>query len=170
MCLALLCCAVPYGDPNYIQARKSAFDVGDYVSAQSQCHALTHGMVDLWPAHTANQPYSPPCLVPRAGRMTEENYRRSACVIHDVCKISGFLLLARHPQLHLTRCLLPLHLPQGFGFCANSLTLGCDCLGHIQYFDGLVSGAACSTPSTVAGASLGALSLIQQRQYLEAGR
>ena len=23
----------------------------------------------------------------------------------------------------------------GLGFCANSLELGCDCLGHIQYFD-----------------------------------
>ncbi|GAX75117.1 hypothetical protein CEUSTIGMA_g2561.t1 [Chlamydomonas eustigma] len=49
--------AVPYGDPNYVQARKSAFDVGDY----------------------------------------------------------------------------------GFGFCANSLALGCDCLGHIKYFDGVVN-------------------------------
>lgn len=65
-----------------------------------------------------------------------------------------------------TLCLLLL---QGFGFCANSLTLGCDCLGHIKYFDGLVSEAACSTPRTVAGASLGALSLIQQQQHLEAG-
>ncbi len=24
----------------------------------------------------------------------------------------------------------------GLGYCANSLELGCDCLGHIQYFDG----------------------------------
>lgn len=23
----------------------------------------------------------------------------------------------------------------GLGFCANSLELGCDCLGHIKYFD-----------------------------------
>ena len=28
---------------------------------------------------------------------------------------------------------------QGFGFCANSLSLGCDCLGHIKYFDGIVN-------------------------------
>ena len=27
----------------------------------------------------------------------------------------------------------------GLGFCANSLELGCDCLGHIQYFDGLLN-------------------------------
>jgi primary-amine oxidase len=24
----------------------------------------------------------------------------------------------------------------GLGYCANSLSLGCDCLGHIHYFDG----------------------------------
>lgn len=23
----------------------------------------------------------------------------------------------------------------GLGYCANSLALGCDCLGHIKYFD-----------------------------------
>ena len=27
----------------------------------------------------------------------------------------------------------------GLGNCANSLELGCDCLGHIQYFDGVLS-------------------------------
>ena len=27
----------------------------------------------------------------------------------------------------------------GLGFCANSLELGCDCLGHIKYFDGMVN-------------------------------
>ncbi|KAJ3032255.1 hypothetical protein HDV00_007739 [Rhizophlyctis rosea] len=27
----------------------------------------------------------------------------------------------------------------GLGYCANSLTLGCDCLGTIQYFDGIMS-------------------------------
>ena len=25
------------------------------------------------------------------------------------------------------------------GYCANSLELGCDCLGHIQYFDGVLN-------------------------------
>jgi primary-amine oxidase len=29
----------------------------------------------------------------------------------------------------------------GMGFSANSLTLGCDCVGHITYFDGLVNNA-----------------------------
>ena len=29
----------------------------------------------------------------------------------------------------------------GMGFVANSLELGCDCLGHIRYFDGVVSNA-----------------------------
>jgi hypothetical protein len=27
------------------------------------------------------------------------------------------------------------------GFVANSLQLGCDCLGHIKYFDGVVNNA-----------------------------
>jgi len=30
----------------------------------------------------------------------------------------------------------------GMGFVANSLELGCDCLGHIKYFDGVVNNAA----------------------------
>lgn len=29
----------------------------------------------------------------------------------------------------------------GLGFCANSLELGCDCVGTIHYFDGLLSNA-----------------------------
>ncbi len=29
----------------------------------------------------------------------------------------------------------------GLGFCANSLELGCDCLGHIKYFDAVVNDA-----------------------------
>lgn len=34
----------------------------------------------------------------------------------------------------------------GLGATANSLELGCDCLGHIKYFDGMVNnskGACC---------------------------
>ncbi len=27
----------------------------------------------------------------------------------------------------------------GLGCCANSLTLGCDCLGHIHYFDAVLN-------------------------------
>lgn len=30
----------------------------------------------------------------------------------------------------------------GLGYCANSLELGCDCLGHIHYFDTVLSNAA----------------------------
>ena len=29
----------------------------------------------------------------------------------------------------------------GFGLCANSLELGCDCLGHITYMDAVVNNA-----------------------------
>ena len=27
----------------------------------------------------------------------------------------------------------------GLGFCANFLALGCDCLGHIKYFDAVLN-------------------------------
>lgn len=27
----------------------------------------------------------------------------------------------------------------GLGYCANSLALGCDCLGHIHYFDAVMA-------------------------------
>ncbi len=30
----------------------------------------------------------------------------------------------------------------GLGFAANSLQLGCDCLGDVTYFDGVVNNAA----------------------------
>ena len=31
------------------------------------------------------------------------------------------------------------------GHCANSLSLGCDCLGEIRYFDATLLSAVCST-------------------------
>ena len=40
----------------------------------------------------------------------------------------------------------------GIGWMANSLTLGCDCVGHIQYFDGVVNdndGGAVTIPNAV---------------------
>jgi primary-amine oxidase len=40
----------------------------------------------------------------------------------------------------------------GMGFSANSLVLGCDCLGHIHYFDGVVhssTGAAVTIPNAI---------------------
>ena len=44
----------------------------------------------------------------------------------------------------------------GLGNCANSLELGCDCLGHIRYFDGMLcdSKGALAAPSGRARASL----------------
>ena len=43
----------------------------------------------------------------------------------------------------------------GLGFCTNSLELGCDCLGHIKYFDAVLnnskgeSGSQHACPHTV---------------------
>lgn len=30
----------------------------------------------------------------------------------------------------------------GLGYCANSLALGCDCLGHIHYFDAALTNSS----------------------------
>ena len=46
---------------------------------------------------------------------------------------------------------MALQVDYGLGNCANSLELGCDCLGHIQYFDGVLSnskGASCCLHNT----------------------
>ena len=42
----------------------------------------------------------------------------------------------RHPFQH--KCAFDV-MDYGLGFTANSLELGCDCLGHIKYFDGMVN-------------------------------
>ena len=39
----------------------------------------------------------------------------------------------------------------GLGACANSLELGCDCLGAIQYFDGVVTTGAGATKTLLPG-------------------
>lgn len=44
----------------------------------------------------------------------------------------------RHPFQH--KCAFDV-MDYGLGFTANSLELGCDCLGHIKYFDGMVNNA-----------------------------
>ena len=36
----------------------------------------------------------------------------------------------------------------GLGCCANSLALGCDCLGHIHYFDAVLNDSKGETEST----------------------
>ena len=57
----------------------------------------------------------------------------------------------RHPFQH--KCAFDV-MDYGLGFTANSLELGCDCLGHIKYFDGMVNNAkgdhtvACEAQST----------------------
>jgi Cu2+-containing amine oxidase len=40
----------------------------------------------------------------------------------------------------------------GLGFCANSLELGCDCVGTIHYFDGLLNNAKGGPPTAMSGA------------------
>ena len=44
----------------------------------------------------------------------------------------------RHPFQH--KCAFDV-MDYGLGATANSLELGCDCLGHIKYFDGMVNNA-----------------------------
>lgn len=51
----------------------------------------------------------------------------------------------RHPFQH--KCAFDV-MDYGLGFTANSLELGCDCLGHIKYFDGMVNNAKGKTLNT----------------------
>jgi hypothetical protein len=44
----------------------------------------------------------------------------------------------------------------GLGFCANSLALGCDCLGHIRYFDAVLNDSK-GAPAAAARRALPAL-------------
>ena len=41
----------------------------------------------------------------------------------------------------------------GLGVCANSLELGCDCLGHIKYFDGTINSPQGRGHSPVGGSA-----------------
>jgi Cu2+-containing amine oxidase len=68
------------------------------------------------------------------------------CCCHDAC--SAF------PATSYQVCnsIVMLTGDYGLGFCANSLELGCDCVGTIHYFDGLLSNAA-GGPSTYARSS-----------------
>ena len=42
----------------------------------------------------------------------------------------------------------------GLGFCANSLELGCDCLGNIRYFDGVLCDSQGAAPACMSGCVL----------------
>ena len=42
----------------------------------------------------------------------------------------------------------------GLGFCANSLALGCDCLGHIKYFDAVLNDSKGESPAADASPEL----------------
>ena len=53
----------------------------------------------------------------------------------------------------------------GLGFCANSLELGCDCLGHIQYFDAILNDTkGAQTPPFAARTQARTLQCCQMRQ------
>lgn len=52
----------------------------------------------------------------------------------------------------------------GLGYCANSLELGCDCLGHIQYFDAILNDT--KGMCTVFGACAAAAAVLSARTPL----
>ena len=57
---------------------------------------------------------------------------RSSGLGLNVCVYGG----AQEPFNH--KCVFDIG-DLGLGVCANSLELGCDCLGHIKYFDGTIN-------------------------------
>ena len=76
------------------------------------------------------------------------NYREGL-VLHNVC-FDGRLVMHRASLVEMAVPYADPHPPYqrkcafdvgdyGLGFCANSLDLGCDCLGHIQYFDAVLN-------------------------------
>mmetsp|Transcript_44446 Transcript_44446/g.96647 ORF Transcript_44446/g.96647 Transcript_44446/m.96647 type:complete len:678 (-) Transcript_44446:296-2329(-) len=78
------------------------------------------------------------------------NYREGL-VLHDV-SFDGRPVLARAALVEMAVPYADPHPPfqrkcafdvgdYGLGYCANSLELGCDCLGHIHYFDAVLPGA-----------------------------
>jgi primary-amine oxidase len=109
-----------------------------------------------------------PSFVVRGNEVSWQKWRlrvgfnaREGLVLHDVgfdeVDASGQVVRTR-PVLHrasLSEMAVPYgepHAPYvrkcaldvgdyGMGFVANSLELGCDCLGHIKYFDGVVNNA-----------------------------
>eukprot|EP00282_Hemiselmis_andersenii_P036548 CAMPEP_0169427548 /NCGR_PEP_ID=MMETSP1042-20121227/835_1 /TAXON_ID=464988 /ORGANISM="Hemiselmis andersenii, Strain CCMP1180" /LENGTH=660 /DNA_ID=CAMNT_0009537625 /DNA_START=22 /DNA_END=2005 /DNA_ORIENTATION=- len=85
------------------------------------------------------------------------NYREGL-VIHDA-SFQGKMVLRRGSLVEMAVPYADPHPPfqrkcafdvgdYGLGYCANSLELGCDCLGHIHYFDGTLSDSA-GKPYTV---------------------
>jgi len=79
------------------------------------------------------------------------NYREGL-VLHDVC-FDGRPIVHRASLVemavpygdpyppHQRKCAFDVG-DYGLGYCANSLELGCDCLGHIHYFDAALSDVA----------------------------
>lgn len=76
------------------------------------------------------------------------NYREGL-VLHDVM-YNGRLVMHRGSLVEMAVPYADPHPPfqrkcafdvgdYGLGYCANSLELGCDCLGHIHYFDAVLS-------------------------------
>lgn len=114
--------AVPYSDPNAPYTRKCAFDVG---------------------GEEADAPWLP-CLGPACGGKLP----RQPCMALSCGRpqLAMFLLGCQLPipRSDSCTCLYPSAscpwLPDyGLGNCANSLELGCDCLGNIHYFDGVLN-------------------------------
>eukprot|EP01121_Diplochlamys_sp_Union-15-3_P017703 TRINITY_DN6284_c0_g1_i1.p1 TRINITY_DN6284_c0_g1~~TRINITY_DN6284_c0_g1_i1.p1 ORF type:complete len:635 (+),score=98.78 TRINITY_DN6284_c0_g1_i1:48-1952(+) len=80
------------------------------------------------------------------------NYREGL-VLHRICYIDGDRNRPVVYRASLCEMAVPYGQPQypfvrkvafdvgdyGLGYCANSLALGCDCLGHIHYIDGVLA-------------------------------
>lgn len=110
-----------YGDPNPPFERKCALDIGEL-------------QPPVWPVNCL--------LLSLAGSHCSDVYPTSHAtsgLLGVGCAISKLTNICAHAVAG----------DYGLGFCANSLELGCDCVGNIHYFDGILSdakGAVCACP------------------------
>lgn len=107
------------------------------------------------------QPDGPSFTVSEADNVVEwqkwkfqvEFHYREGLILRDitfggrsVCRRASLVEMAvpyadPRPPMYTRKCAFDVG-DYGLGYCANSLDLGCDCLGHIHYFDGYVVDAA----------------------------
>lgn len=118
--------AVPYADPNEPFTRKCAFDVG--------------GKSLLSPSHSGACSSSLRLSEAPHALLRNEVCWALACTVG--CASLGLGTWrgrASQPSAASSQLSSPLAADYGLGNCANSLELGCDCLGNIQYFDALLN-------------------------------
>ncbi|KAI1848680.1 hypothetical protein JX266_005539 [Neoarthrinium moseri] len=146
------------GKGDSLTARNESLNIIDHCKGSEYApELLSEGTrSDLKPLHVV-QPEGPSFKVTDENLVEWQNWRmrlsfntREGAVLHDLT-YQGRNVLHRLSMSEMTVPYAdprePYHRKQAFDFgdggagnCANNLTLGCDCLGVIKYFDGVITG------------------------------